>query len=49
MEINEGALNIITREKNATPNFQEHYTKIDVSLAVISFFFSETKDVKELS
>ena len=42
-------LNIITREKNATQHYKEHYTKIDISLAVINFFFSQTKDVKELS
>ena len=41
-KINEGALNIITCEKNATPHFKEHYTKIDISLVVICFFFSQT-------
>ena len=40
MKINEGALKIITREKNA---FKEHCTKInDISLVVIRFFFSQT-------
>ena len=41
-KINEGALNIVTREKNATPHFKEHCTKIDISLVVIRFFFSQT-------
>ena len=41
-KINEGALNIITCEENATPHFKEHYTKIDISLVVICFFFSQT-------
>ena len=41
-KINEGTLNIITREKNATPHFKEHWTKIDISLVVIRFFFSQT-------
>ena len=41
-KINEGALNIITRKKNATPHFKEYCTKIDISLVVIRFFFSQT-------
>ena len=41
-KINEGALNIITCEKNETPHFKEHYTKIHISLVVICFFFSQT-------
>ena len=44
-KINEGALNIVTREKNATPHFKEHCTKIDISLVVIHFFFSQTNVV----
>ena len=28
--------------KNATPHFKEHCTKIDISLVVIRFFFSQT-------
>ena len=43
MKINEDTLKIITREKNATPHFKEHRTKInDMSLVVIRFFFSQT-------
>ena len=43
MKINEGALKIITRKKNATPHFKEHCTKRDdISLVVIHFFFSQT-------
>ena len=29
-------------KKNATPHFKEHCTKIDISLVVIRFFFSQT-------
>ena len=29
-------------KKNATPHFKEHCTKIDISLVVIHFFFSQT-------
>ena len=31
--------------KNATPHFKEHCTKIDISLVVIHFFFSQTNVV----
>ena len=41
-KINEVTLNIVTREKNATPHFKERWTKIDISLVVIHFFFSQT-------
>ena len=41
-KINEGALNIITRKKNATSHFKEHRTIKDISLVVIRFFFSQT-------
>ena len=41
-KINKGALNIITRQKNATPHFKEHCTKIDISLVIIRFFFTQT-------
>ena len=47
MKTNEGAVNIITHEKNATPHFKEHCTKIDISLVVIHFFFSETNVVSK--
>ena len=34
---------MITREKNATPHFKEHCTKIDyILLVAICFFFSQT-------
>ena len=37
---------IITHEKkNATPHFKEYCTKIDISLVVIHFFFSQTNPV----
>ena len=42
MKINEGALKIITRKKNATPHFKEHCTKRDDISLVIHFFFSQT-------
>ena len=45
MKINKGVLIIITHEKNATPHFKEHCTKIDISLVVIYFFFSQTNVV----
>ena len=32
-------------KKNATPHFKEHRTKIDISVAVIHFFFSQTSVV----
>ena len=32
-------------KKNATPHFKEHCTKIDISVAVIHFFFSQTNVV----
>ena len=32
-------------KKNATPHFKEHCTKIDISVAVIHFFFSQTSVV----
>ena len=32
-------------KKNATPHFKEHRTKIDISVAVIHFFFSQTNVV----
>ena len=45
MKINEGALKIIPREKNA---FKEHCTKIDdISLVVIHFFFCQANLVSK--
>ena len=32
-------------KKNVTPHFKEHCTKIDISLVVIRFFFSQTNVV----
>ena len=31
--------------QNATPQFKEHCTKIDISLVVTRFFFSQTKQI----
>ena len=41
-KIIESALNIITCEKNATSHLKQYCTKINISLVVIRFFFSQT-------